>query len=117
MIKVPMLVMDAAAVDAVKKGTMQLSVGYDANIEWKDGKTAKGEHYDAIQHDIRVNHIALVSSARGGDKLTLGDRRKPAMDTKVVSFDGLEVTMPEQAANLVEHLQQDVVKHEWTNGR
>ena len=36
---------------------------------------ADGEPYDAVQHDIRVNHIALTPTARGGPKLRLGDKK------------------------------------------
>jgi len=104
MVKIPMLLMDGAAVKAIKNGSAQFSVGYDARIEWKDGKTEAGEDYNAVQHDIRVNHIALVSAARGGDRLTLGDERNKVMDpkTKNVIIDGIDVALPEQSASIVE---------------
>lgn len=71
-VRVPLMLCDQAAIDAVHKdGVKQLSVGYSADIEWAEGKTPEGEHYDAIQHDIQGNHLAIVGEARGGQKLTI----------------------------------------------
>src|SRR5215471_14634534 len=72
-IRVPMMVMDAAAISAVRNGKAQLSVGYGARLVWGDGKTPSGESYHATQTQIRANHIAIVSQARGGSALRLGD--------------------------------------------
>jgi hypothetical protein len=73
-IRVPMMIADAAAIKAVQSGTSQLSVGYSAGLVWGDGENGAGEKFDAMQVKIRANHIALVSAARGGDKLKMGDR-------------------------------------------
>jgi hypothetical protein len=72
-IRVPLALMDAATIDAVKSGRSQLSVGYGAKLVWGDGVTPAGEPYDAMQTDIRANHVAIVATARGGDKLKIGD--------------------------------------------
>lgn len=72
-IRVPLALMDQDAIEAVKDGHAQLSVGYGAKLVWGDGKTDSGEQYDAMQTDIRANHIAVVKRARGGDNLRMGD--------------------------------------------
>jgi hypothetical protein len=73
-IRVPMVVMDAAAIDAIESGkAKELSVGYTTDLKWKKGTTDKGETYDAMQTAIRGNHLAVVPVARGGDKLRVGD--------------------------------------------
>jgi hypothetical protein len=72
-VRVPMVVMDQGAIDAWKGGKAQLSVGYSADIELSDGVTPDGEKYDAVQKNIRANHIAIVGAARGGPKLRIGD--------------------------------------------
>lgn len=72
-IRVPLVLMDQAAIDAVQQGKSQLSVGYGAKLIWDAGTTDDGEEYDAIQTAIRANHVAIVSVARGGDKLAVGD--------------------------------------------
>jgi cation transport regulator ChaB len=106
MVKVPMMITDASAIEAIKNGASQLSVGYDARLEMKDGVTDAGEPYDAIQHDIRVNHIALTPSARGGPQLRLGDKKgQKKMDREIitgtVTIDGIELKLPEPNAAIV----------------
>jgi hypothetical protein len=72
-LRVPLVLMDAHAISAAQSGTSQLSVGYAAKLKWEPGKAPDGQLYDAMQTEIRANHIALVSKARGGDKLKIGD--------------------------------------------
>lgn len=99
-IRVPLVVMDGATVKAVKDGKRQLSVGYKALIKWGDGITGTGEKYDAVQTQIRANHIAIVDKARGGARLKLGDDRpddttKPPRERKkamrTILIDGFNV--------------------------
>jgi hypothetical protein len=79
-IRVPMTLMDQSAIDAVNRGKAQLSVGYGAKLRWGDGVTPDGEPYDAMQTDIEANHIAIVSQARGGNMLRIGDQKKKKPD-------------------------------------
>ena len=102
-----MMITDATAIRAINNGASQLSVGYDARLEMVDGKTDDGEAYDAIQHDIRVNHIALTPSARGGPKLRLGDRKgvkkmERAEMHRTVTIDGIEIKLPEPNVSIVQ---------------
>jgi hypothetical protein len=79
-IRVPLVLMDQKMIDAFENGTKQLSLGYSCDIEVCDGVTPDGEPYDAIQRAIRINHLALVPLARGGDQLVLGDKKKSDPD-------------------------------------
>jgi cation transport regulator ChaB len=73
-IRVPMVIMDAAAIEAYEKhGVKELSVGYSTDLKWRKGITKDGEHYDAIQTAIKGNHLAMVPAARGGETLKIGD--------------------------------------------
>ena len=54
---------DPAAVDA---GAKELSCGYECDIERKSGEY-KGERYDAVQRNIRHNHLAVVAKGRAGN--------------------------------------------------
>jgi len=57
--------------DAVKRsGLRELSLGYDLELLEESG-VWRGEKYDAVQTDIRVNHLALVREARAGDQARL----------------------------------------------
>lgn len=44
----------------------QLSVGYQLDIDNTPGVTTNGERYDAIQRNIRPNHLAVVMNGRAG---------------------------------------------------
>lgn len=48
------------------KDYRELSVGYSVELEETPGVTPEGEPYDAVQHLIRCNHLAVVPSARAG---------------------------------------------------
>lgn len=77
-VRVPMLLMDATAIQAYQEGKKQLSLGYVSNLEWRAGTNPQGEQYDAVQTAIRVNHLAQVDIARGGPKLAIGDSKDDA---------------------------------------
>lgn len=73
-VRVPMKLMDAAAIKAVQDGTREISMGYTTNIEIKDGIAPDGTPYQAVQTGpIRINHLAIVPKARGGAELRVGD--------------------------------------------
>jgi hypothetical protein len=73
-VRVPLMLTDAAAVDAFENGeARELSVGYTTDIDWTAGETPDGAAYDGVQRLIRGNHHALVPVARGGESLRFGD--------------------------------------------
>ena len=82
---------------AIKEGPRELSLGYTLDLELTPGEY-NGEHYDCIQKNIRVNHLALVNKARAGSiaRLNLdGDEiiEEERMDSKMVKIrldNGLE---------------------------
>lgn len=64
--------------DELKHSRMkELSLGYNLDLEETPG-TWQGEHYDAIQRNIRINHLAVVQDARAGEqaRLNLDSREK-----------------------------------------
>ena len=107
-VRVPLVLMDAEAIRAVESGKRQLSMGYTAELVWGDGVTPDGEKYDAMQTDIRANHLAVVTAARGGADLRIGDddatHKEQTMDKvtlKTVVVDGVSVEMTDTAAQIV----------------
>ncbi len=46
-------------------GLRELSLGYNLTLDETPGEW-NGEHYDAVQRNIEINHLALVGSARAG---------------------------------------------------
>lgn len=65
-VRLPMTVFDAEAIAAMENGKVQVSVGYACDLELVQGTAPNGERYDAIQRNIRVNHVALVDEGRAG---------------------------------------------------
>lgn len=118
-VRIPMMLTDGAAIADYRNGKRELSMGYSANIEFKDGVTPQGESYNAIVTSMHMNHLALVDRARGGEQLRIGDHgalRKPAPqeptgghlmpDTRKVMFDGLEIEVTAQGAQAIDKLTQ-----------
>lgn len=58
--------------EAIEDGKKELSLGYKCRYELTQGKY-NGEHYDAIQRDIYLNHIALVDEGRMGHDVRIMD--------------------------------------------
>ena len=48
----------------------ELSLGYNLDLDETPGEW-NGQHYDAIQRNIRINHLALVREARAGEQARL----------------------------------------------
>lgn len=66
-----LIIKDAAGVKAVESGKVQLSAGYTAIYD----EAPEGEPYDFIQREIRINHVALVDTARAGAQARLFDHK------------------------------------------
>ena len=67
-------------IDAVKKsGLRELSLGYDMKLDETPGKW-HGQKYDAIQTEIRINHLALVKDARAGEQARLNIDGKSTLE-------------------------------------
>lgn len=53
-----------------ERGYKELSLGYNLDLDETPG-TWNGQHYDAIQRNIIINHLALVREARAGEQARL----------------------------------------------
>lgn len=63
----PIIIHDAEVIDKIEKGgKRELSLGYKVDLDMTPGEW-NGEKYDAIQRNIRVNHLALVKRGRAGN--------------------------------------------------
>ena len=113
-VRVPMLLMDSQAIDEWRDGKRQLSMGYTMDLKMGEGVTDKGEKFDATQINLRMNHLALVSRARGGSKLRLGDNKPEDSNMSEVKLttilvDGLSVETTEPGATAISKLISDLV--------
>lgn len=82
-VRVPVIVRDAAAVEKVRTTHKQLSMGYSCSLDWAPGTTPDGQAYDAVQRDIKINHLAAVRAARGGPELKISDERPKETTMKI----------------------------------
>jgi len=111
-VRVPVMLMDAGAIGKAK--TLELSMGYTMDLDTTAGTTPEGEQYDAVQTNLRMNHLALVSRARGGSDLKLGDdhmeNSSTMSDTKLttVTVDGLSVETTDAGAQAISKLQSEL---------
>lgn len=74
-VSVPLLFRDAKAIAMLQSadGPRELSMGYEAEITMQDGVSPTGDAYDAVMTNFRMNHVAVVPKARGGEELRIGD--------------------------------------------
>lgn len=124
-IKIPLILKDQAAVEMVEGGTRELSPGYAAEIEFSPGVTPEGEEYDAVQRNIRINHLAIVAKGRSGSEVRIGDeaadwgaspihnaaKEKP-MTLRTLLVDGLSVETTDAGAQAIEKVQKQLVDAE-----
>ncbi|MDJ1632259.1 DUF2213 domain-containing protein [Rhizobium rhizogenes] len=125
-VRVPMMLRDAKAIKTVEDGVRELSMGYSAEVTFSDGETPSGERYDAVMSDFKMNHVAIVAKARGGEELRIGDgadkwgaspvnlqtadeRTSPMADTlRKMLVDGLQVETTDAGAAAIEKLMKDL---------
>lgn len=72
-VRAELLIQDRAIIEEVISGDLsEISCGYECDLLNNPGEI-NGERYDAIQSNIRINHIALLPKglARGGRELTV----------------------------------------------
>lgn len=73
-LRIPVMVMDARGVEAAQRTHQEFSLGYSADIDMTPGKFGDAE-YDGSMANIRINHLALCGTARGGAELRIVDER------------------------------------------
>lgn len=123
-VHLPLILKDAAAINAVENGKRELSAGYTCTLDWTPGTTPKGEAYDAVQRSIKINHLALVDRARAGSEARIGDGAfswgaAPILPTtdkeprtmsdalRTVVVDGLSVSTTDQGAQAIDKLTKE----------
>lgn len=123
-LRVPLMVSDGATIKAIQDGKRELSAGYTCDLVWEEGKTPSGETYDAVQTNIRINHVAIVAAGRAGKEVRIGDgahkwgtspvtsqiadERTPEMDLRKMLVDGLQVETNDAGAQAITKLQGDL---------
>ena len=122
-LKLPVACMDADTIRAVEGGKRELSLGYTCDLDWTAGTTPSGDSYDAVQRNIRINHLAIVSRGRAGSACRIGDAwpsepsstplttKEPRImpdNLRAVLVDGVSYQITDQGAQLIERLQSQL---------
>lgn len=100
----PLLITDAATLTDIEQGKRQLSPGYTVTLDRTPGTTPDGQRYDAVQRNIRANHVALVRLGRQGSEVALRmdgaaveiHTEQPEM--KTIKIDGKEFQVEDAVA-------------------
>lgn len=89
--------------DLIAGGKRELSAGYRCRYEISSG-VWNGQQYDAIQRDIKGNHLALVKAGRMGPDVAVLDHHMN------FTFDARELTMAETEKEKEDKKAMDEVK-------
>lgn len=89
----------------------ELSGGYEAVIDFKQGRTTNGRDYSGIQQNFKFNHIALLTAgqARGGRQMKLSNQsQEKTMDyIKVRMANGNYVRVAEEDVHIFENAEKE----------
>ncbi len=89
---------------------VELSCGYDAEVIPTPGTHPKEGHYDAVQKNIRYNHLSIVPRGRAGSsvKLKLDEEEnnvvrfiKKALKVDGFSMDAIDQEVPKEAGGVL----------------
>lgn len=114
-VRAKILVTDAAVISEMAKGKAELSCGYVCDLDFTPGEV-DGQRYDAIQRNVRGNHVALVRAGRAGpevrvridtaDAEVIQSDPKGNLPMQKIKLDGVEYEVPETTAQAFEKFQK-----------
>lgn len=112
---VDLLIKAQEAIDAISKGTAELSAGYSSLYVYKPGIAPDGTPYEFIQVDILINHIALCDFARAGHQARLFDhfrkKKEPKPMPQITLDSGAKVEVADQStATLIQTTLDSLIK-------
>lgn len=119
-LRIPLILKDKATIDKVRAGKRELSAGYGCELVFEDGVAPDGTAYQAVQKNIRANHIAVVDRGRAGKEFRIGDsaahwgaaplavtdREIPNM--RKILLDGITIETTDQGVEAIEKLQKQL---------
>ena len=111
---------DPNLISQIKSGDKrELSIGFETQMDPTSG-TYNGTKYDAVQRNIRINHVAVVPKGRAGHEVRLiGDSAEAVeqvepseekgnqMETRVVRADGQNITVAADDVEKITKLDAD----------
>jgi hypothetical protein len=115
MVKVDMTITDADLIKEIGDGKEELSIGFKTEVVPVQGEY-QGIHYDSVQRNIQINHVAVVDKGRAGHSVRItGDsaemvlkEKGESMETTKVMLDGANVTVAMADADQVAKSNTDL---------
>lgn len=114
-VRAALMIHDATAIEALDAGKSELSCGYTADVEFTPGLW-NGQPYDAVQRNIRGNHVALVDAGRAGPACAIrmdaaGAAQEITMNEVMMEIGGSQYNVPaDLAGELVKMLEAKGLK-------
>jgi len=103
---------DEDAIKGIESGKVEVSNGYLADIILQDGVTESGLQFDAVQKNIRGNHIAIVDRGRAGSSCRIADNlnqpKGEKMADKTVVIDGVSFEVSDQVSQAISKLTDKI---------
>lgn len=65
-VAITLVVNDADTISKMEAGKVELSAGYEVDLIEGSGVAPDGQKFDAVQTNIRGNHVAIVAAGRAG---------------------------------------------------
>ena len=103
---VSLRITNADAIQKVKDGKREFSLGYTLSLDETPG-VYNGEHYDAIQRDIEYNHLAITDEARAGSVASMRLDSVMEIDATNINKDKGD-DMPKQTIRLDDNCSYEV---------
>lgn len=111
---------DPNLISQIKNGSKrELSIGFETQMDPTSG-TYNGTRYDAVQRNIRINHVAVVPKGRAGhevrligdsaeavDQIEPSEEKGNQMETRVVRADGQNITVAADDVDKITKLDAD----------
>lgn len=69
-LRVSMTITDKNLIHKIKNGKRELSIGFLADVAMTAGEY-NGMHYDAVQRNVEINHVAVVDRGRAGPSVAI----------------------------------------------
>lgn len=102
------LVQDGCTIKEIEDGKDQISLGYEAEIDFTPGLDEMFGAYDAVQRNIMGNHIAIVDRARAGVDFRLQDSQPNGVAMKIRVIDGKQIELSDDAAAVFDVMKTEV---------
>lgn len=92
---------DGGLLARVASGKREASCGYRCDVDSTPGVTPEGERYDAVQRNIRYNHVAIVHKGRAGSEIGIRldseGNQIPMSEKRIERIDGAEYEIGTEA--------------------